>query len=128
MLPLGRVQWSGIWIAVLPKAEINLPIWKRSHAARHLSDFSFNAQRVVSAGLMSISSLTKLRNLNLWNCLRISVDGLKVLSELRGLTELSLRGCCQITDAAMLALVNLTNLHRLDLRACEKVTGMSPGW
>ena len=47
-------------------------------------------------GIQCIGGLTRLRQLSLWNCMRISEDGLNVLRHLPGLQLLSLRGCQQV--------------------------------
>lgn len=76
-----------------------------------------------SVGLMHLASLSRLRMLVLWNCMRVSVEGLEVFSKLPAVAALSLRGCAQLSDALCAAIAHLSQLTRLDLRACERFTG-----
>ena len=72
-------------------------------------------------GIRHLSGLTRLKVLNLWNCLRVTHQGLAHLRALP-VVELSLRGCL-VDDSACPALAKLGNLVRLDMRACERLTG-----
>ena len=79
--------------------------------------------RHAHAGLLQLSSLSRLRSLVLWNCMRVTVDGLEVFRYLPSLADLSLRGCSQLPDALCFPIAHLCVLTRLDLRACERFTG-----
>ena len=75
------------------------------------------------AGLLQLASLTRLKSLVLWNCMRVTMDGLEVFQHLQSLNDLSLRGCSQLPDALCYPVAHLRGLTRLDLRACERFTG-----
>ena len=78
---------------------------------------------LLHAGLLQLASLTRLRSLVLWNCMRVTMDGLEVFRHLRALSDLSLRGCSQLPDALCYPVAHLHALTRLDLRNCERFTG-----
>lgn len=75
-------------------------------------------------------NLTRLKHVNLWNCMSLDSSSLSCFSQrgqVEGLVELSLRGCHGIDDGVFVHIARLENLESLDLRSCELITGATMG-
>ena len=73
--------------------------------------------------LLDISTtLTRIKNLNLRSCKKITDEGVKALRSFTGLQKLNLSDCENITDVGVKALGSLTGLLKLDLSYCRNIT------
>eukprot|EP00210_Caulerpa_lentillifera_P006412 g6125.t1 len=96
---------------------------------RHLTELTLGrnhnliATTITDQSLVSIKLMTKIRVLNLAQCVHISNQGLHEISmSLVQLEQLNISGCVGVTDHGVQELASISTLHTLEMPWCLKIS------
>ena len=92
-----------------------------SNSFPNLETLNFSYSNLTNEGVKSLSSLIKLKDLNLCGCWLINDAGLKSLSSLTSLQSLDIYGFWLINYAGLKNLSELQNLNNLNLSNCTSL-------